>query len=243
MAIFAIIMSVNFTACSSEDDPTISDDGIITNEKKLVAVNESSTYDKVSVTFSYDSKDRLSKIIRIYSSNNNKVESTWVWGNNTIMSGSHIFNLSEGHVVSTKWDEFKYNSSNQLIFKGLSTDGSVITWENGKMMSCDDGHTTFYYDGKTCSKGYFPLISPAIFDRINCGAGYYVDYEIGLFMAHPELCGIRTKQLPYKVVKDDGEDITLDYTFTKDGYIESCTLKTSREQGEDFIEILTFEWE
>lgn len=238
MAIFAIIMSVNFTACSSEDDPTISDNGIITNEKKLVAVNESSTYGKVSVTFSYDSKDRLSKIIRIYSSNNNKDESTWVWGNNTIMSDNDIFNLSEGHVVSTEWKEFKYNSSNQLISYG-STDPSVITWENGKMMSY--GQTTFYYDGKTCSKGYFPLISPAIFYMINCGAGYYDDDEIGLFMAHPELCGIRTKQLPNKV--KGYEDITLDYTFTKDGYIESCTLKTSREQGEDKIQILTFEWE
>jgi hypothetical protein len=40
MALLAVVMCVNFTSCSDDDDPIKNDDGIITNQKKLMEIKE-----------------------------------------------------------------------------------------------------------------------------------------------------------------------------------------------------------
>ena len=64
MALIAILVSVNFASCSSDDDEIIKDDdGVITSEKKLVEIQETyKEYIKI-MTFSYDSKSKLISIV------------------------------------------------------------------------------------------------------------------------------------------------------------------------------------
>lgn len=42
MALLAVVMCVNFASCSDDDDPIKNDDGIITNQKKLMEIKETS---------------------------------------------------------------------------------------------------------------------------------------------------------------------------------------------------------
>lgn len=38
MALLAVVMSVNLTSCSDDDEPSKNDDGIITNQKQLMQI-------------------------------------------------------------------------------------------------------------------------------------------------------------------------------------------------------------
>lgn len=59
MALLAIVMCVNFTSCSDDDEPSKNDDGVITNQKLLVELRMTDE-DGVSIMeYSYDSKGKL----------------------------------------------------------------------------------------------------------------------------------------------------------------------------------------
>ena len=71
MALLAIVMCANFTACSSDDDEVIKDDdGVITNQKKLVEIKSTSDDGE----YSYDTKGRLVSVTRTekYDSNTDR---------------------------------------------------------------------------------------------------------------------------------------------------------------------------
>lgn len=66
-------------------------------------------------------------------------------------------------------------------------------------------------------KGYFPLIPYLVSFKT------YYQY---LFLANPEIAGLRTSQLPTKIVKDyDNDNILWAYTyeFDSEGYISTIT--------------------
>ena len=71
---------------------------------------------------------------------------------------------------------------------------------------------SYIYDNKTCN-GSFPLFYEY--------AGW--DDELYIFMAQPELIGIKTKNLP-KMIIDDPYTYTFEYEFDQDNYITSCTM-------------------
>ena len=159
------------------------------------------------------------------------------------MSNKITFILSDGLIKSTNsyWNGFTYNSSKQLV--SLKTedeyDGTYITtfsWENNKMtkIANDYGTTTISYSNKTC-KGYYPLM-----------AFFFIDDLTPLFVAHPELIGMRSNQLPSKISSkyEHGEYTTnISYTFTSDGYIESCTTQKTADNSDLGVEIYTFKWQ
>ena len=66
MALLAIVMCANFTACSSDDDEVIKDDdGVITNQKKLVEIKSTSDDGETTLwEYSYDTKGRLVSVTR-----------------------------------------------------------------------------------------------------------------------------------------------------------------------------------
>ena len=68
---------------------------------------------------------------------------------------------------------------------------------------------------------------------MDIGLEYY-----DLFVAHPELAGVRTSQLPDKKIYDDGDIVEYSYAFDKDGYLESYTDKYG-----DWIGVCKFKWE
>lgn len=239
MALLAVVMCANFVACSSDDDegdtPIKNDDGIITNQKRLVEMKETSD-DSETITweFSYDSKGRLASVIQTekYGSNTDRDITNFTWGNKTIVAedgrSTRTYTLNDGLVRTIRdtdnndWSNasFTYDSSNQLIAaKDVDSHNytyiTTYTWENGRITKLtydDDSSTNITYSGKTC-KGYFPLFTP--------------DDDGDIFYVHPELAGMRNSQLPDQMYGKDKEyEETEKYTYTldKDGYVESCTV-------------------
>lgn len=228
MALMAILVGVNFIACSDDeegDTPIKNEDGIVTNQKKLVELKETDENGTNVMTFSYDSKGRLISVVTKDYDNSNNVITNITWGNNTITSTSNgestVFSLTDGLIRTIRSDNsyknasFTYNSSKQLIAEQYGQNAYVdtYTWENGRITELTDGEDciiNMIYSGKTC-KGYFPLYGPS-------GNEY-------IFYAHPELVGMRSTQLPDQTNYKEGDyEGTSEFTYKldKDGYIESC---------------------
>lgn len=247
MATIAILMSVNFTACSSDDDEIIKDDdGVITNEKKLVEMKETYKDDTYVMTFSYDSKGKLVSIVQ-KDDNSNSYITNITWGENTVKESSDnesiTYSINDGLVrTGSETDgsnySFVYNSSKQLTTyqygDKYDTSTKNLTWENGKVskIAYDDELSEITYNNQTC-KGYFPLMVLTVED----------DFKV--MLAHPELVGMRTSQLPsqsYSKEVQKGEhydeyfketykyetiyEVTSKFTYklTGDGYVESVTV-------------------
>lgn len=234
MALMAILIGVNFIACSDDDEgdtPIKNDDGIVTNQKKLMQMKMVGDSETITWEFSYDSKGRLASVIHTekYGNNTDRNITHYTWSNNTIIAedgrSTRTYTLNDGLVRTIRdtrnndWSNasFTYNSSKQLIATKDVIQGDTYidtyTWENGRIIGITDGEdyaTYITYSGKTC-KGYFPFYNPSDNDYI--------------FYVHPELIGLRNSQLPDQVSDKDNEEESekCTYTLDKDGYVESCT--------------------
>ena len=85
MALLAIVMCVNFTSCSDdEEEPAKNEDGVITNQKQLMQMKIGDT----SWDFIYDSKDRLTSIIctEKYNGRTERKITNYIWNDNTIVA-------------------------------------------------------------------------------------------------------------------------------------------------------------
>lgn len=268
IALFSILICVNFSSCSSsDDDPTeeLEESGI-TKEKKLMEIKLSYSWGgKYIALFSYDKNGRLI-------SNKNKPDEweefsdghcvEYTWGNNIIMGSTNsacdTYKLANGLIVDDEIEQYQYNSSNKLTSISNSKAGlkSLYQWENGNLINVNINNSSsiiqFSYSNETC-KGYFPLMASALFYKVNCSTTYYNEW--GLVIAHPELMGIKTKQLPNKITEtrilyyEDGKpydkDIdtySIEYTFTTDGYIETCTIESNSSNRKETM-IATFKWQ
>ena len=245
MALVAILLCVNFTSCSKDDDPTeeTEEGGIVVSGKKLAKIvgtgsDEAGSYSEM-YTFNYDSQGRVVQAVSSYEDDGYKDTRSYqfVWGDDAIKvncadgSGSSLtFNLNDQLVRnSDDGDSFLYNSSNRFA-KGIYGSNYVVTatWDGDKIVSIsrsENGYKedlTFKY-GNSCKKGYFPLIAMTIQDNLEFCL---------LFMAHPEIAGMRTSQLPTSstVTEDylgETETSTITYEFDKEGYISK--IKTSSD--------------
>ena len=53
MALLAIVMCVNFTSCSDDEEPSKNDDGVITNQKRLMEIKKTNAEGSLEIyTFS-----------------------------------------------------------------------------------------------------------------------------------------------------------------------------------------------
>lgn len=237
MALIAILIGVNFIACSDDeeaDTPIKNDDGIVTNQKRLMQIKMVDDYETITWDFTYDSKGRLISINHAerYDGKTDIDITNITWGENIIKevydNGDYFtYSLNDGLVRSCSEPKdrdysFAYNSSKQLTTYQAnnryesSTKTLNLTWDNGKITKMDYNNeevTEITYGNQTC-KGYFPLMVLMVED----------DFQ--LLLAHPELIGMRTTQLPIQTYSKDGYYETtskLTYKLDKDGYLESCT--------------------
>ena len=246
MALLAVVMCVNFTSCSDDDDPIKNDDGIITNQKKLMEIKETSDDGYISIyTFSYDNQSRLTSIVDNEDGHSDNNIINFTWGNNTIIAtkrgdARRTYTLSDNLVRKQQNNEgaskaFTYNSSNQLI-KVDETDerhsgddcSYTYTWDNGKMTkhiykenNSEKSYVYEYtYNGKTC-KGWFPNMEDEGWDALDD------DY---IFFAHPELVGMRTNQLPEQIFSKDTEI----YEYYDEYFKETCKSEYTYEDTVKF---------
>ena len=255
MALLAVVMSVNFTSCSDDDEPVKNDDGVITNQKQLVKLKMTDEDGESVITeYSYDSKGKLLSANRIESNYSREYNITW--GANKVIESTDedaiTYTLENGLITHTSDSDggdldntdFTYNANNQLIkLQYDEEDYLSYTWQGEKLtkmawsFSDEDIHE-LSYSGKTC-KGYLPIMV------------WSVDDLRPLLEAHPELAGMRCNQLPDKIYSKDEIDETTEqytYTFDKDGYVESCTevstyKRLDNNETRTETTIYTFTWE
>ncbi len=209
MAMFAIVMGVSLASCTKDDNP---DGGDFSNEKKLVkmVMNDEQGKALEVFTFRYDSNGRLAESSVSIDYGASTVSANYIWGDDAIQINNLRFDnvctlsLSNGLVQSSSdGDSYTYNQSNKITKWGKAT----VLWDGDMAMSIYDGsdNYTFTY-GESCKKGYYPMLPYFM--------GYMSPTEMMLFMAHPEIAGMKTKQLPTKM-----GGLTFAYEFDKDGYI------------------------
>ena len=259
MALVGVVMCGYFTSCSSDDDgdngdtPVKNDDGIVTNQKKLIEMKETDEDDTNTFSFSYDSKGRLISVVeKDYDSSNSDIINI-TWGENSVTENedgeSIAYSLTDGLArtgVETNGRNysFAYNSSKQLTTYQYGdkyySRTRTLTWENGKVIKIayDKDISEFTYGSQTC-KGYFPLMATMVED----------DFKV--MIAHPELVGMRATQLPEQSYYKEGDYETTSkfaYKLDKDGYLDSCTENYTEKNVSSgttytYTTIYTFKWE
>ena len=256
MALFAILMCVNLSSCSGgDDDPTEEPEegGVIVSGKKLAKIVGTGVFENETYTFNYDNKGRLVESIYTEGPDGyiDVVNKKYTWSDNTIKvdwssstgkyTYSTILTIENGLVKLEKSNDdnaiFSYNKSNRIVKIEEEDETTTIDWNNDKLSSItntDGWNVTLIYE-KSCKKGYFPFIAEMI-------GG---ENEV-LFMAHPEIVGMKTTQLPSTMtdsydygVYGSGTDIThFNYEFDNEGYISKISGEVN---GEPYTYTLTWE--
>ena len=225
MALLAVVMC--FTSCSKDDDIIKNEEGIVTNQKKLVQMGDDD--------LTYDAKGRLI-------SKGDWWDYTWAEG--VIVCNDDVLTI-ENNLLRSVEDEYRiitftYDSKNHLIKSSYkhkrdgNTDDDVYIWEDDKIIKIIDGYdfTEYIYSGKTCKRMMFYPI--------------YTEEDNPwpyLIAAHPELLGTPCLQLPDSEIhhRRDNTEYTTNYSYDldEDGYVVS-TIKRG-ESG--YTTTFTFKWE
>ena len=215
----AILLVFCFTSCDKVNTPE-------PGEKKLVKFSslERFTADPSNgYTFVYDNNDRLVSATVKYDST---VIYNFIWESNVITVNktsntgsapqSYKFVLENNLVqYSEKGNNerctFKYNSANKFI---ESSDGNSAEWDGDKFMKFKENRIECILSyGTICNKGYLPFTATVI-PPAECTV---------LYLAHPEIGGIRTNQLPSSMdlylAGKKSSTMNFEYEFDQDGYV------------------------
>lgn len=246
--LLAVILCANFISCT-KDDP---EDNGYANEKKLTKISVvSDGIEMEKYTFSYSDDGKIRRTERIY--NLTAIPDTigydFMWAENTVtvygvpdyyLKGSVntlVLSLENGLVKSEAVQNeetliYAYNSSNRLASITESNKvQTTINWNNDKLLSFSNNNNfnnkgAFTYNGKSCKKGYFPFYA----DMMRIGKCPL------LFVAHPELAGLRIKQLPATLqwVDQSSEQMPMTYKFDEEGYVTELFLSFD-DSGTSYI--------
>lgn len=249
MGAFAMMSSVAFISCSSDDDngggngvPT-DEYGVYTQGKKL-ATHEGWMG---RTTFNY-TDNRLSKVNSSYGTFTYKWSKGKVEQINDQNETVQTYTIKNGLVTEIipadrGWgapeDEkisFSYNGNRQLIKQTNQWGPTNLTWNSGRITKAtiQDGDyvwvETFEYE-KTCQQGYYPPT-----DYQNC---IWPDGNINyLCYAHPELFGLRMNSLPSKVKDTEGYVTKYAYTLNEEGCVIECSVRNDYTNN-----TFTYTWE
>ncbi|MBR4848075.1 MAG: DUF4595 domain-containing protein [Bacteroidaceae bacterium] len=248
MALMAVLMCVNFTACS-EDDPTDEEGSSTTqpnNEKKLVGMSSHSERINDVYDFKYSKDGRISEIqtdyvrsyeqgIVIYKYNWHSKDSMTVTRDGEL---ARSFYLSNGKIIrqidydteSAPEDFYYFEYDNEGHIKEYEfiddehfNNTKTYTWGNDKLLRCGINHINNYFSYSSTiyirySSTTFKGIFPLFCENVGLG-------QDDLFMVHPELVGARTIYLPTEIGgENEDEKYTFSYEFDTDGYVTSCTV-------------------
>lgn len=148
MALLAIVMCVNFTSCSDDEEPSKNDDGVITNQKLLIELRMTNE-DGVSITeYSYGSNGKLISATNTeqYDGSTHTSTYTVTWGANKIIESRNgeaiTYTLENGLITHTSDcdggdldnTDFTYNANNQLVkLQYDEEDYLSYTWQGEKL--------------------------------------------------------------------------------------------------------------
>lgn len=254
IALIAIIICINFVGCSPEDSTET-----IKGAKKITKMVISDDNSKNIIEFNYDKDGKLishreidgitEEIIGTYQ---------YTWSNDRIIMtesdnseyGTFIIydGLLQKLTIGSTYHNYSYNTSNRVIRhkSNFPSDNNIATWDEDKLIysssSFKDEEWTIsnITYGKSCKKGYFPLMHDLLVDFFN----FESSHEEIIFIAHPEIAGIHTTQLPinytYTNIFNNNEHKTnyeYEYEFNNAGYISKIT-----ERDGTYITYYSFTW-
>ena len=251
MALFAVLMSVNFTSCDKENDDSVGGGSSNQSGKKLVKVME---YDgsgdmQTKFEFKYNQAGNVSEFTESYIDNGKWVKEAIniSWNSNKSLTLTNEEDEELEVLLSygkfTRWGSCNFTYNEDGFLKriedkdGFSTYTIAYTWDGNYLYSIDyqekynnttnDWTESVRYGDKTC-KGFLPIFGESM------GIP-----EFGLFMAMPELVGIKTINLPTKI---NGKfATTFDYKLDADGYVTKCTVEELSVEPEQTL--YEFVWE
>lgn len=224
IALAAVYLCMNFSSCSKDDGPTEDPEegGVVVSGKRLIKITSSWDDETDTCTFNYDNNGRLIKAE--YKEDNYTETYQFAWGDNIIQEVTNEENITytlKNGLIQDFGGMYSviYNNTNRFIsIKNISTNyglSATAIWDNDKLMSLTcDGESIFTYEGKTC-KGFIPYLTTFGMDL------WYGDL---LFMAHPEIIGMQTTQLPATQIGDI-DACSYSYEFDKDGYVSKVIEK------------------
>ena len=240
MALVAIIMGVSLASCSKDEN---TDSGDTSSEKKLMKiVTEDESGNEIGLRFNYDNNGKLNKVQfsnEEYDQNFDTYKFSWD-GNNINFrkpenQDPYKFTIEDQLIRSYEagfgtYSYLYFADRLEKINKGTDSFGkpayTSTIWDDDKLVKITEvggGSTvkTITY-GKTCNKGYCPLV-PSIISLCHHFLDANDASSMGLYVAHPELIGARTSQLPTTITTTDNwgnsESENISYEFSEDGYI------------------------
>ena len=233
MAAIAVLMGVGFASCTKEGNPQYN---LVKNEKKLVQLEIEDSNNKDVYHFSYDNEGRL------HESTNAYINITYRWSNSEITPSQHeTYVLENGLIRHWRGHEITYNNDGRptrdywdydeydiyAYYNDFNWSGNKLTnigyyQKEGNASYAQNSLRLIYNEGITC-KGYNPIV-PILMSVPD-------DH---LCVAHPELMGARTNQLPntfeisiynrYNPNYIDRTQGNFSYKFDDDGYVTECIM-------------------
>lgn len=244
MAIFAMVMSIGFVACNSDDDDN--NGGVsITSGKKLMSI--SSEYETINFTYGEDGK-----LARATSSvNGNSEYINLDWSGNTITLTTHArwdenpctITLDNGKIskATDGEDTYKVAYSGNNLSQIIGNNINKYTWENGNIVKFQKGSNTYnytYYTDKPNKHSVFDL------DVLGFDDAILAEYGNLLIMAHPTLLGLSNKNLLKSVTDSEGYTLSYTYELDGDGYPIKITETEKKNQYDSGSpEVYTLTWE
>ena len=231
----------SFVACDDPtNDPSDPTENPSVSEKRLARtmkyeIENGKEELNAIIDFKYNQENKLTAVYEreLYSDGWDIDTLNYIWdSNNSITFDWGKFFLTNGKITKYhhyewgQYDDYLYfdydKNGNWKEFGEIEEDGEkeqgvIFTWENGNLTSLTEADRnypliSYIYDNKTYN-GFFPLFYE-----------YTVwEDEEYIFMAQPELIGIKTNHLP-KMIIDDPYTYTFEYEFDQDNYITSCTM-------------------
>lgn len=237
-ALMAVLASVGFTACGSDDG----DGGGNPSGKRLVKMTEESSSKTYVYEFTYDSQGRVVKV-NLTKNGESNGSYTYAYSTNSITethnysSGSSRktqYTLEDGRIVKKVYASgsdayiYTYNdgylATRSYTYSGSTSPSSVYTysWSNGNMVSESR-------ESKTKTYEYTNHIAPSA----------PIDFwEIDDFLAG--FYGKTSRNLPSRLIDNGSEELTYDWTMS--GGLPVKLILTEKDSKGDDVNIITFEW-
>lgn len=247
IALIAILVSVNFTACSSDNEEENNGGGTVVSDKVLRSITED---DSDSYLFSYNEKKQLISA----AVDRDKINVKW--------SDSDI-------IVETISPYFEEEPADFIIKNGIITstvcDGGIesLTYDNNKHLTKISGDRTCMWSWENGNISKFSYNDAG--ETISCTCTYYTDkenkhstidinalklyYICGiewadlLLMAHPNLLGTTNKNLLKSVTSSDGWTENYSYEIDSEGYPTKIIVTETDKYDSSYSSTYTLIWQ
>ena len=258
MAMMSVLMGISLVSCSKENDPTKEGDENSDSIKKLTQfLDVTDAGSEYGWILSYDTNGKL-KEAQFKGVEGGSYTETYKfsWDSNIINIRNtppytYAYTVEDGVIESYKendsntsycYNYLYFSGRLEKINRGLDSFGktqyTTTVWDEDKLVEITNSNTgtsefssqTKISYGESCKNGYCPLIPYLISFSIDSQNGSLP--HIFLYMAHPELIGARSTQLPNTVTTTDRwgdiENENITYEFDNDGYISKIKIINSK---------------